>query len=434
MRPSSRIFRIAPAAALLSVLAVVLPPSATAQQKSRDVVIGSVYTFAPKAIKGTIEISVHLPEGYAESGAAYPVLYLFDIEKDFVFASAVADFLAAVDRIPPLIVVDVNLANVSGAPPQAVAFLENELIPFVASNFRTQPCRVLYGHSGRSFAALFIFLNRPDLFYGAICAGLGLSSPPWTTAVDFVRLADQKLSAPADPKTWNKSLYFALGDEKPFYPGTEKFRDVLAAKAPPGLDWTYEVMPGEDHFSTKLKALYAGLEHVFRGYYPPLEAAAAGADALKAHYERLSSRLGYPLGLPSRPIHRAVMNWIAYQDKVDLALSLAKGLKDEPGLDGVFEKGDLLFAASTAVNSDRLDDAMKIYAYLCAAEPANPAGFNGLGEAYEKSGRPELALPRYEEAVRLARAANDPDLIKYEANLNRLKKTGVKKTGVKPTL
>lgn len=403
-------------------LLILFAPPAPAQQKTGDVLVGSVYTFTPKAIQGTVDISVHLPEGYESSGAAYPVLYLFDIERDFVFASAVADFLAANDRIPPLIVVDINVSNASGAPPQVLAFLEGELFPFVASNFRTQPCRILYGHSGRSFAALYVFLNRPDLFYGTICAGLALSSPPWTTAVDFVKLAEQKLQAPADSKTWAKSLYFALGDEKPFFPGVDKFREVLAARAPAGLDWKYENMPEDDHTSTKLKTLYAGLEHVFRGYYPPVEAAAGGREALKAHYDRLSARLGYPLGLPRRAIHRAVMNWIAYQDKVDIALSLAKSLKDEPGFGGVFEKDDLRFSGSTALNSGRVDDAVKIFSYLCATEPADPAGFNSLGEAYEKLGQPELALKSFTEAVRLAQAANDPALKRYQANLNRARK------------
>lgn len=410
--------------ALIPAVLALWPPPAPAQQKTGDAVVGSTYSFTPKAIKGTIDVSVHLPEGYDASGAAYPVLYLFDIEKDFAFAAAVADFLAANDRIPPLIVVDVFLGNVSGPPPQAIAFLEDELFPFVAANFRVQPCRVLYGHSGRSFAALFIFLNRPDLFYGTICAGLALSSPPWTTAVDFVKLTEQKLSATSDPKTWMKSLFFSLGDEKPFFPGVEKFRDVLTAKAPAGLEWKYVNMPDDDHVSTKLKTLYAGLEHVFGGYYPPVEAAAAGADALKAHYERLSARFGYPLGLPRRAIHRAVMNWIAYQDKADLALGLVKALKDKPGLGDVFEKGDLLFSGGTAVNSGRLDDAVKIFSYLCAAEPANPAGFNGLGETYEKSGKHSLAIENFEEAVRLARAAGDPALKKYQASLERLKKAG----------
>jgi enterochelin esterase-like enzyme len=405
----------------ISFLILSAPPC-PAQQKTGNVLVGAVYSFTPKAVQGKIGVGVHLPEGYESSGAAYPVLYLFDIEKDFVFASAVADFLAANDRIPPLIVVDVNLADASGAPPQALAFLEGELFPFVASNFRTLPCRVLYGHSGRSFAALYVFLNRPDLFYGTICAGLALSSPPWTSAVDFVKLAEQKLQAPADAETWAKSLYFALGDEKPFFPGVQKFRDVLAARAPAGLDWKYENMPEDDHTSTKLKTLYAGLEHVFRGYYPPVEAATAGRDALKAHYDRLSARLGYPLGLPRRAVHRAVMNWIAYQDKVDLALALAKSLKDEPGLGGVFEKGDLRFSGGTALNSGRVDDAVKIFSYLCAAEPSDPAGFNGLGEAYEKGGKIDLALKNYVEAVRLAQAASDPALKRYQANRDRARK------------
>jgi len=389
------------------------------QEKTGDIAIGSTYSFAPRNIAGKIDISVHLPEDYEKSGEKYPVLYLLDVEKDFVFGSAVADFLAANDRTPGLIVVNVFLGNASGAPPQLIAFLEDEVFPFIEKGYRVQPCRVLYGHSARSFAALFMLLNRPDLFYGYIGAGLGLTSPPWTTAIDLVKLAEAKL---AEMKSLKKSLFFALGDEQPFYPGVQKFREILKTKAPKDLDWKYENMPDDDHFSNKLKTLYEGLEHVFRGWRLPLEIAANGPAAVKAHYDGLSGRLGYEAGLPRRPIHHAVMNWLAYQNQVDVALALVNGLKEEYSFDSGIGEDDLIFAARSAVNSSRYEDAAKIYAFLCRESPESPAGFNGMGEVYEKTGRLDLAVAAYENAVKLAEIKNDPDVKKYRDSLERVKK------------
>ena len=60
-----------------------------------------------------------------------------------------------------------------------------------------------------------LICNRPDLFYGYIGAGLGLTSPPWTTAIDLVKLADAKFS---ETKSLKKSFYFVLGNEQPFLP------------------------------------------------------------------------------------------------------------------------------------------------------------------------------------------------------------------------
>jgi predicted alpha/beta superfamily hydrolase len=403
--------------ALLFVLLPFIP--AFSQEKTGDIVIGSTYSFSPKNIEGRIDISVHLPADYEKSGEKYPVLYLLDVEKDFVFGSAVADFLAANDRIPGLIVVSLYLGNASGAPPQLIAFLEKEVFPFIETNCRVQPCRVLYGHSARSFATLFVLLNRPDLFYGYIGAGLGLTSPPWTTAIDLVKLADAKLS---EMKTLKKSFFFVLGNEKPFYPGVQRFVDILKTKAPQDLDWKYENMPDDDHFSNKLKTLYEGLEHVFGSWRLPLDVAANGPAAVKEHYENLSARLGYETGLPKRPIYRAVMDWLAYQNQVDVALTLVKGLKEKYGFDSSLGEGDLIFAAGSAVHSSRYDDAIKIYTFLCRENSESPAGFNGLGEVYEKTGKPDLAAAAYEKAVKIAESKNDPALKKYRDNFERVKK------------
>lgn len=143
-----------------------------AQVKTKDIVIGTSYSFAAKDIEGTIEVSVHLPPGYEASGEIYPVLYLLDIEQDFIFGSGVADFLAGNERTPEMIVIGVFLGKASGPPPALIAFLENELFPFVEKNYRVQPCRILYGHSARSFATLYVLLNRPDSFLWLYLRGL----------------------------------------------------------------------------------------------------------------------------------------------------------------------------------------------------------------------------------------------------------------------
>jgi len=394
-----------------------------AQVKTQDIVIGTSYSFSAKNIEGAIDVNIHLPADYDASGEKYPVLYLLDVDQDFVFGSAVSDFLSRNFRIPGLIVVGVFLGKVSGVPPALIAFLENELFPFIEKNYRVQPCRTLYGHSARSFAALYVLLNRPDLFYGYICAGFGLTSPPWITGIDLVELSETKLS---EMKTLKKSLYFVLGNEQPFYPGVRKFMNILSAKAPKDLDWDYENMPDDDHFSNRLKTLYHGLEFVFRGWYPSAEIAKAGPEAMKSHYDWLSDRLGFQTGFPRSAIYRAVMNWLAYQNQVDVALTIVKGLKEKYSFDCGVGENDLIFGARSALNGSKFDDAAKIYSFSCAENPTSPAGFGGLGEVYEKTGKLEQALLNCEKAVQLAKAKDDPSLKKYQDDYERIK-TSVKK-------
>jgi pimeloyl-ACP methyl ester carboxylesterase len=387
-----------------------------AQEKTKDVAIGTTYRFSPKNIKGTIDVSLHFPKDYDKSSDEYPVLYLLDAEDDFVFGSAVADFLAANDRIPALAVVSVFLGNVSAAPPQLIAFFESELFPFIEKSVRVQPCRILYGHSARSFAALYALLNRPDLFYGYICAGLGLTSPPWTTAIDMVKMAEAKLS---EAKSLPKSFFFSLGDEQPFYPGVNTLIDILKANRPDGLDWKYEHMENDDHFSNKLKTLYGGLEHVFKGWILPTDVAEKGPEAVKTHYDRLSERLGYSIGIPKRPIYRAIMNWLVYRNRVDLGLGMIAGLKGRGGFDSGVGEGDLEFAGRSCISGSKLDDADKIYRFLCRMDPESPLGFNGLGEVCEKRGELTLAVSNFEKAVKLAESKNHPLLKRFRDNLER---------------
>jgi enterochelin esterase-like enzyme len=242
------------------VLAVGTPPGSAAQSKTGEVSIGTKYVFTSAYVKGEIPVRVHLPASPGKGGTPPPVLYLLEIADDFPYASATADFLARCGRIPGLIVVGVDVDKLSGPPQGLIDFLDKELVPFVEKTAGAGPRRLLFGHSGRSFAALFILLNRPDLFEGYICPGLGLTWPLEPGRIDFAALAEARL---AKLSSLPKTLVFSLGDEEKFFPGIERFIAVLKAKAPSDFRWTYLRMPGEDHGSTKLKTLYQGLEFIF---------------------------------------------------------------------------------------------------------------------------------------------------------------------------
>lgn len=236
------------------------PPSVAAQTRTGDVSIGTRYLFTFPAIQGEIPVRIHLPASREDENAPPPALYVLEIADDFVYASAVADFLARCGRIPGLVVVGIDVDKVSGPPQSMIDFLDKELIPFVEKTTGAGPRRIVFGHSGRSFAALFMLLERPDLFEGYICPGLGLSWPVEKGRLDFTALAEQRF---AKATTLPKSFIFSLGDEDKFYAGIDHFAAMLKTKAPADFRWKYLHFPGDDHESTKLKTLYQGLEFVF---------------------------------------------------------------------------------------------------------------------------------------------------------------------------
>ncbi len=247
--------------AVLLMLTLLGAAALSAQTKTGEVVFGTRYVFKSESLAGDIPLRIHLPADYDDGKNAYPVLYMLEIANDFNFASTSADFLAACGRIPGLIVVSVDVDKITGPPAGLIAFLEKDLIPYVERTFRTQPRRLLYGHSGRSFAALFILINRPGMFADFILPGVGLTWPVEAGRLDFAAKMSGLLDKlPSFPKT----MVLSLGDEKKFFSGVEHFLSVLRRKAPKDFRWTYLQYPDDDHLSTKLKTLYQGLEFIFK--------------------------------------------------------------------------------------------------------------------------------------------------------------------------
>jgi len=259
-RLARRVLRGLSAGSVALAQLLLCPPAAPAQTQTGDASIGARYVFTFPGIQGEIPVRIHQPAAGTDKTGPPPALYVLEIADDFVYASAVADFLAHCGRIPGLVVVGIDVDKISGPPQGMIAFLDKALIPFVEKTTGAGPRRVVFGHSGRSFAALYILLERPDLFEGYICPGLGLSWPLEEGRLDFTAMAEQRF---AKATTLAKSFIFSLGDEDKFFAGIERFTAMLEAKAPADLRWKYLRLPGEDHESTKLETLYRGLTFVF---------------------------------------------------------------------------------------------------------------------------------------------------------------------------
>ncbi len=415
MRPPS-LSTVATLAVLVSAGAALAEPVSGGKI---PIVEGTAWTIGSAPLNAAVRVVVHVPPSYEKSEARYPVLVLLDFGDDARFAAPVADFLGERRRIPELIVVSIPLENVQGAPADMAAFLDKELIPFLDATYRTRPCRVLYGHSGRSFAALRIFLDRPDLFYGTIGASLGLMDPLPPGRFDFPRAFEAKLSGVASLK---KAVFLTLGDEAPFAAGVERLTGVFRARAPKDLEWRFVRLSGNDHFSTKLQTLYQGLEFVFAGWQPPVEVAEKGAAAVHDHYARLSDRWGYDVGLPARAIDGAIMHWTGYGDRAPVAMRLLAGLVAQYRYPTTIEEGDLTYLGSFLAAQSRPADALAVYEYMATAYPNSPNAANGAGQAHEKLGHLDQALAAYERACALAAPSGHPRLPEFEANRVRLEK------------
>ena len=141
----------------------------------------------------------------------------------------------------------------------------------------------------------------------------------------------------------------------------------------------------EDHGSVVLRSHYAGLRKVFDGWQFPRDsvtgAVAGGLKGVEDHYRRLTERLGFPVLVPE-----ALMNQVGYQ-------LLGQGNVEEA-------------VAAFKLNVERYPGSANVY--------------DSLGEAYERSGRFELALTNYEKAHALGQQSNDPNVNVFKTNHDRM--------------
>src|SRR5205814_2461585 len=115
-----------------------------------------------KVLREERRVLVSLPSSYKNDDQRYPVLYLPDAETHLEHTIASADALAAVFRMPELIIVGILLSDrrkdltptvtrdaptITGGADRFGEFIATELIPEFERRYQTQPYRLIAGHS-----------------------------------------------------------------------------------------------------------------------------------------------------------------------------------------------------------------------------------------------------------------------------------------------
>lgn len=345
-------------------------------------------------------VLVRTPAGYARSSERFPVLYMTDGDTHIQHTSGTVSFLARNARMPEMIVVGITNTDrtrdltptrvepagnpnasfpTSGGADKFLRFIETEVIPLVESKYRTQPYRVFAGHSLGGLFAVHTLITRPELFNSYIAVSPSLQ---WDNFEELERVREFFKAR----KDLNRTLFTSLGNE----PGDigkafETFREILGGQQSKGFVWEAVRYEDEDHGSVVLRSHYAGLRKVFDGWQFPRDpatgAVAGGLKGVEEHYRRLSERLGFPV-----LVSEALMNQVGYQ----------------------------------LMNQGNFEEAVAAFKLNVERYPGSANVYDSLGEAYERSGRFDLALPSYAKAHEVGRRANDPNVSIYKANLDRV--------------
>jgi predicted alpha/beta superfamily hydrolase len=226
-----------------------LSASAYAQSLCKSTVTGDlrIETFQSMTYGEGQTLRVWLPPGYTDAANAqkrYPVLYMLDGQTLFDACTAFANEqelqvdetvtrLIAENKIPPIVVVGIDssakrnyqyspyrdVISAAAAPEpigkQLPAFLANEVLPYISARYRVTADAGETGIGGSSVAgvaALYVLVNRPDLF------GLGLIQSPTLLLGNGQLLRDTAPLARGPDR-----IYIGVGTTELAVPGGDNF-------------------------------------------------------------------------------------------------------------------------------------------------------------------------------------------------------------------
>ena len=381
------------------LLVVALLAAATPASAQAPLTLGEVVALDSKVLGESRRVVVWTPPDYGGSGRRYPVLYLTDAERQFGHSVTTVEFLSRNGRMPAAIVVGIfNVARTrdltpytanepdvdrrlpaAGGADKFLQFVETELVPWVEQQYRTEPFRMFAGHSFGGLFAVHALATKPELFNVVIAVSPTLY---WRQNEPVKRLTALVESR----RDLKRTLYVTLGTEgAQMQSGFDSLKSVLEKQAPPGLYWHLVQMPAEDHGSIVLRSHYDALEKTFDGWQLTWTDGRydGGLKAVEAHYEKLSTRLGWKALPPEQ-----IINQLGY----------------------------------ASMGAGRIEEALEFFQFNVRSYPASANVHDSLGEGLEAAGRLEDALAKYDEAIRLAEGGEDTLLEAFIQHRDALRK------------
>lgn len=246
------------------------------------------YILPSRSVRDSFRIDVVLPIRYAESEQRYPVVYITD--SNYLLASAAATQLAqATEHLPEAILVGIgyDVASISDTaqirvrdfsptcneafikhrshPPELcggadafLAFIEEELKPFINNAYRTTNDSTLVGYSFGGLFALHALFSRNEVFDRYV---IGSPSIDWDEEVLFT----EEASYAKQHDDLDKVVYLSAGalEGDGTIPNVYRMYEQLVARKYPGLKVRMAVFENETHMTAINVTVMQGLRAVF---------------------------------------------------------------------------------------------------------------------------------------------------------------------------
>lgn len=247
----------------LAVLILLVSIPLKAQITSNPNTVGINHTISSTVLKEERQIQVYVPDGYKNSNKKYPVIYLLDGQRFFLYGVSLYQSFSAFNLTPDFIVVGITnshtkrMRTFSYNSDNFLSYLEKEVVPFVNQTYRTNNRRLLFGWAYGGGFGLKAFTKTPNLFDGYI---LSSTFPVSSKLVKLKALVTEQ------PNLKNY-LYFSADqiNENSVFDEVLKL-DALLQKSSANLRWHFHKLQGEKHRSTPYTSLYHGILEYFENY------------------------------------------------------------------------------------------------------------------------------------------------------------------------
>lgn len=274
---------------LLSFLMALVLAKVEAQFAAVKISGTEVRKITSKIVTGQeYELHIMLPRGYKAADKKYPVVYLMDSQWDFPLVTGIYGQQYYDGFVPELIIVGVTWSGEnanydslrirdysptkidgmmavsssvrmpqSGGADQFLAFMKQELFPFIESNYNADSKnRILMGCSGGGLFTLYTLLTQPELFTGYAAASPHV---PWDNEV--VYKYEREFAKKQLPNT--VSVYMTIGDVETTRPAFERFSDTMVARKYPSVRLHSKILENTGHSGTKNETYARGLQYIF---------------------------------------------------------------------------------------------------------------------------------------------------------------------------
>lgn len=272
---------------IVTALLLVAHLSAVAQSENTasPFVLGRIEKLYSRQLSEYRTLNIYLPPGYKERDTThYPVIYLLDggADEDFIHIAGLVQFYTFpwAGRLPECIVVGIanedrkrdftspassaeyrKILPSGGGSAAFIAFLEQELQPFIRQQYRGQKQGMLIGQSLGGLLATEILLKHNSLFDRYVIISPSLW---WNNGA----LLQEKMMKSAG----KQAVYIAVGKEG-LTPGTAArvmevdanlLADQLKNAKQKNLEVYFDYLPAEDHGTI----LHQAVSNAFKMLYP----------------------------------------------------------------------------------------------------------------------------------------------------------------------